>query len=278
MQISEQVTMRSLNRAISARNSMYCIVILALMLCFFSRGVLAGCVYEGASTGNLSTDGPLVFNTAAYRMLQRKIWVDDRNFPVDSVMGVGSAVVLPKTCQQLSELRNQRMIVVYVPPSDAVPYLKGYRIPSDAKGVSLVIEFTSSTPGVGGYIVSTSGGTVNATGMLVYPAGRFTQFPVKLTIVKTGEFEKEVKPIGRAITFSKGIGTMRYHGFTTNSVVAASTNAVEMPPMITSSATPISEQGFAIGPICSLSSLGGVRPAGQIYALSAVNTNDFTGV
>lgn len=246
-------------------------VVLLIAGCIYSLTASAGCGFEGAST-SVSATLPVTLEKTGYKLIGARYWVDDSRYPVGSLMGVDKFSLQPKGCSDLGAFSG-RIAIVYQPPANAV---KGagntYRIPSDASGVALEIEFPSASIHASGGLLLSESKNAAVGGSVTDVRAQFTSFPVKVSLVKTAKFSSDDNT--RAITFANGLGKMTYYNATNSSQQSSAENAVQMPPYYGNK-----YQAQAFAPSCKLKNVGGAtaNATDKVIKMSAVNTSDFSG-
>lgn len=246
-------------------------VVLLIVGCTCSLTVSAGCGFDGASTAVLP-NGPLIFEKSGYKLLGARYWYDDSRYPVSSLMGVDKFSLQPKACASLGGTFSDIIAIVYRPPANAVRGVGNtYRIPSDASGVTIEIEFPTGSPHPSGGLLLSESRNAAVNGAITDVRAQFPPFVVRLSLVKTAVFSSERK--SQPITFGNGLGTITYYGKST-SQQASSENAVQMPTYYADK-----YQAQAMAPSCKLKNVGGASAAAvdKIIKMSAVNTTDFNG-
>lgn len=247
---------------------------------FFSVGASASCDWGGASIPN-SFRSPIVFQTAANKMLGNKLWYEDSRYPTGSYMGMSLTTLTIAVCRNLRALGGHRANVVYMPPPNGVSMGAGFRIPTSAPGVAIDIEFPDGVPHSRGVLVATSAVAVPNNGTLLGTVARFPNIPVKMSVVKTGAFADVSQQITSGnIRVDGGLGSFGYFSAQDANIDSATQDQLQLPERYGVTAGPGMNVGSARAPSCRFVSLGNVSlgDLAQTITMNSVSTNDFAGI
>ena len=251
------------------------VIILLVGLLQASR-VGAACGWRQPSGESSSpAGGAIVLRAIGWKLVANKHWYEDGRFAVGSLMGTDETTFnLAGGCTHLRELAGGRVEVVYVPPANAVPHGRGYRLKPDALGVAVDIEFPAGTPHPAGIALARSAQTVGAGGVLATP-GFAAPITLRITLVKTGAFTGTGEQ--SLLKVAGDLGRLRYYKLGDAGVLSQADNVLQLP------ASYGTEQQAYIGraqaPHCTLTRLGNL-PSGagpKVIRLTAVSAQDFSG-
>jgi hypothetical protein len=209
-------------------------------------------------------------------MLANKNWYNDSRYPVGSLMGLSNVVLTAQNCARLTELKGQRVNVVYVPPINAIATGSVFRVPTSSPGVAIDIGFPDGTPHPGGILLGTSQGDVSSGGLMTAGGSRIPPVRVTLSLVKTGAFTDDKTK--SSIQVTGGLGAFRYYSSSDATLVSASQDQLQMPTKY----GPVANDylGSAMAPTCEIAALGDVSLVTglKVISLGAVNASDFSGI
>ncbi len=247
---------------------------------FWSLMASAACSWGGASLPNAITT-PIVFQTAGFKMLANKRWYNDSRHPVGTYMGMSLTTLTGSVCTNLRELKGQKAAVVYVPPLNAIQTGSGFRIPTNAAGVAIEIEFPNGTFQAGGIYLTASAGNVAASGALTQSTAKFAPIPVKLSVVKTGLFANTSGDSSKGeITVAGGLGWFTYRGVQDPTLVSAAQDQLLMPARYNGGGNNLTYLGLASAPSCEILGFDKIplNSGLKIISMSPVSTSAFQGI
>lgn len=219
--------------------------------------------------------GPIVLRSIGWKLVANKHWYEDTRFAVGSLMGTDETTFsLAGGCTNMRELSGARMEVVYVPPADAVPHGRGYRLKPYALGVALDIEFPDGMAHPAGIVLARSTGAVGAGGVLATP-GFGAPIALRITLVKTGAFTGTGER--SLLKLAGDLGRLRYYKLGEPRVLSQADNVLQLPNGY--GAEPQAYIGRAQAPHCALTRLGNLQPGAgpRAIRLKAVSAKDFNG-
>lgn len=247
---------------------------------FSSSMASASCTWGGASLPN-SFSTPIVFQTAGFKMLANKRWYDDSRHSVGTYLGMSLTTLTGTLCTNLRELKGQQAAVVYAPPSNAIPSGSGFRIPTNAAGVAIEIEFPNGTAQNGGIYLTASAGKVSASGGLTQASAKFAPVPVKLSLVKTGSFSVTTNDSTKGeITVPGGLGWFTYRGVQDPTLIAGAQDQLLMPARYNAGGNNVTYNGFASAPSCEILGFDKIplNSGSKVISMSPVSTSAFQGL
>lgn len=214
------------------------------------------------------------FETAGRRFMANKNWMEDLRspLPIGTLMGSFETTATFYACNSaFQEMAGQWLHMVYEPPANGTPWGTGYRIPTTNPAVVMDLEFPggmSYPEQKGSIMLSSSNVPVSNLGVV----SGFQNFPVRLTMVKVGNFSNaNIKVDG-----PRDMGVFKYYGMQ-NGKLANFRQRLGMPLHYGMGSTiPGAYVGQAYTPFCNFI-LGGTYDF-SVVKLTPVNTNAFKGI
>lgn len=250
------------------------IIVLVGLLQVSLAGAACGWRQPGGETSS-PAGGIIVLRSIGWKLVANKHWYEDQRFAVGSLMGTDETTFsLAGGCSNLRELAGARVEVVYVPPANAVPHGRGYRLKPDALGVAVDIEFPTGTAHPAGIALARSAQAVGAGGVLAVP-GFGAPIALRITLVKTGAFTGTGDQ--RLLKVAGDLGRLRYYKLDDARTLSPADNVLQLPAGYGDD--PQAYIGRAQAPHCTLTGLGDL-PSGaerRVIRLAAVSAKDFNG-